>query len=422
MAVGVTELFFGEEAALVYDRDFQLLLVANSVAVLGTALISPILDTLTGIFAVSPAYIGLLMPAFTAPAIVLIPISGLLTDRFGRKPVLLAGLLLFGTGGTAIAATTDFRVVVGLRLLQGIGGAGLVPVLITSIGDLYSGEQEATGQGIRFTISGLAQTVFPLLAGILVVIVWFYPFLLYAIAFPIALALYFRLEEPADGESRKPDAGETGVIRGDYLNQLRRLATQRRVAAILFARLIAMAPFIGFLTYNSLVVVRVIDGSPQQAGTIVALTTMTYAVAASQAGRITNAVASRAVPLICAHIALGSGLALVGVAESIVVAGIGAVILGGGVGIAFSLYRSVVTGFAPQQLRGGLVSVAESLGRLSATVTPIVMGFVISAGEPIVGFTAALQWTMLAVAAVGGVLGIVGIHIARNSPPVTPPA
>lgn len=78
---------FGEDAAILGDRSFQLLLLANLSPPLGNALISPLLETLVGPYGVSEAEIGLLLTAFTAPNIVLLPLVGVLANRVGRKSV-----------------------------------------------------------------------------------------------------------------------------------------------------------------------------------------------------------------------------------------------------------------------------------------------------------------------------------------------
>jgi len=101
-----------------------------------------------------------------------------------------------GCAGVALTLTTDFRAVIALRVRQGVGGAAIVPVIITGIGDLYVGPVEATAQGLRLSTSGVTQAVFPAIAGVLVVAAWQYSLLLYAIAIPIAGVVALRLEEP----------------------------------------------------------------------------------------------------------------------------------------------------------------------------------------------------------------------------------
>jgi len=83
---------------MVGDADFRLSLAASTIGALGTALVSPVLGSLTGPFDVSPSAIGLMVTAISAPAVVFIPLLGFLTDRLGRKPVIVGGLLCFGMG------------------------------------------------------------------------------------------------------------------------------------------------------------------------------------------------------------------------------------------------------------------------------------------------------------------------------------
>jgi MFS family permease len=405
----------GGEADILRERQFQLLLLTNTVAPLGTALLSPILDSLIEPFGTSAANIGLMISLFTAPAIVMIPIAGVLADRYGRRPVIIFGLLSFGIGGTAIALTTDFAVVLALRLLQGVGFAALSPVIITSIGDLYTGSKEATGQGIRFTSSGIVQTVFPLAAGGLVVFAWQYPFLLQIVAFPIAVAVYVWFEEPVDPTTR--DTSDDGSVR-EQLGDLSSLVSQRRAAAMVVARGAPAIAWIGFLTYNSILVVRVLDGTPTQAGTLAALGSLGYALSATQAGRLTARFESRLPLLLVMNVALAAGVAGTFLADSIWLAFAAIVLMGIGFGVLLSIYRSIMTDLAPPPLRGGYVSLGEGFGRFTATVTPIVMGAGIAVGTPRVGFETSVQLVGTASGIVAGGVGIVCLLVLSAAPPI----
>jgi MFS family permease len=406
---------FGQNASIVYDRDFRLLLLANAIGSLGSALVSPVLDSLMGQFGVSVAEIGLLITAVAAPSMLLIPLSGVLTDRFGRKPFLVAGLLIFGAGGVGIAFTTDFRVALGLRALQGIGFAGVIPVIITSLGDLYEGDVEATAQGIRFGTTGASQAVFPVIAGLIVGVSWRYPFLIYGLAIPIAVVVAIWFNEPAD---RIPDTAQS---KREYLVRLGRLATRRRVFAYLVARVFVVVPFFAFLTYNSLIVVRLQEGSSEQAGILVALFSVAYALTATQAGRITANFEYATVPLVIANLCLGGGLAAFAVSPSVAISMLTVVAMGVGVGLTFSLYRSILTGLAPGYLRGGLVSIGESGARLLVTTTPLAIGIALVSAEPMFGSETALRWIIVAAGIFGGTVGIACVIVARISPSVPRP-
>jgi MFS family permease len=412
--VSTLDSLFGDDSAILGDTSFQLLLLANLLPPLGTALLSPVLDSLVEPFGTTATDIGLMISFFTAPPIVVIPLAGLLADRYGRKPVIVSSLLLFGAAGSAIALTTNFRVVLGLRLLQGAAFGGLTPVLITSIGDLYGGTREATAQGLRFTGSGLAQTVFPLIAGATVAIAWQLPFLMYLMAIPIALLVALRFEEPSTpGAESSPDTDADS----SYLRDLTALVVQPRVLSLLLARATPIVVWIGFLTYNSIVVVRLQGGTPGEAGLLVALGSLAYAAAASQAGRITSMVDSRFLPLVGAHGLLAAGFVLVVYAPGVGVAAVGILLSGAGFGTALALYRSIVTGLAPQRLRAGLVGVSESNGRLVATLTPVLMGGFISLLAPQVGFGTAVQLSGLVAAGISGAGGVGCLLVARVAGP-----
>ena len=412
--MALADKLFGQHVAMVSDDDFQVLLAANAMGALGTALISPVLNSLTGPFNVSSAEIGLLVTAITAPAIVLIPLSGLVADRIGRKPVLVSGLLCFGFGGLSIAFTTDFYVALGLRVLQGIGFAGITPIIITSLGDLYSGGVEATAQGIRFGVSGLSQAVFPAIAGVVVAFGWQYPFVIYGISIPIAVLIAFFFDEPTTDEAA---ASSETSREENYIHQLKRLVFQSYVAWYLVARGIVVMPFFAFLTYNSLVISQLQSGSSVQAGLIVALFSIVYAITATQAGRITALFERRMIPLVVANLLLGGGLAGFAVSTSVFYAVLPVIAMGIGVGITFSLYRSIITALAPQELRGGLVSISESGARLIASLTPVGVGITLTWFEPTLGTSASLRVILVAAGILAAASGCFSIILAQRLSP-----
>jgi hypothetical protein len=174
-----------------------------------------------------------------------------------------------------------------------VGFAALTPILVTSIGDIYSGFEEATAQGLQFTGSGMAQMIFPLIAGFVVVFAWQYPFLLYGLSLPIAVVIYRWLDEPVD---QTVIEGPNREIR-DQIADLGVLLSHQRAVAMVFALGTPNIVWLGFLTYNSIAVVELMDGTPAQAGILAALGSLSYAIASSQAGRVMGAFERRLYPL-----------------------------------------------------------------------------------------------------------------------------
>jgi MFS family permease len=302
---------------------------------MGSSVVSPVLESLAAPYGVSVARVGLLMAAFTAPSIVAIPLVGALSDRIGRRPVLAAGLVLFAVAGGAAAFTTDFRVVVGLRLVQGIGYCGIGPVLIASVGDLYGGEREATAQGLRFATVGLSLALFPVVAGVLVARGFQLPFLLFLLGLPVALVVLLVFEEPtrAGAGGGATDGSEPEATVGALVERLR----DPLVLAALLGRAVPSFLWFAFLTYASVVTGRLLGGSPGVAGLVVGLASLGSAVGGTQVGRLTATFDGRGVPLATTMAVCGAGLALFGLATSLPVAAAGAAFVGAGFGTVLTL-------------------------------------------------------------------------------------
>jgi MFS family permease len=404
------ERVFGDGASVLDDTTFRLLVLANVNGAIGAVVVSPVLEGLAGPYGIEATRLGLMMSAFTAPSIVGIPLAGAIADRYGRKPVLLASLLLFGAGGSALAFTTNYTVVLALRAVQGIGYSGIIPVVITSIGDVYADAEEAAAHGLRFSSSALSQAVFPAVAGALAALSWRYPFLLFAVAFPIAGLVYVGLDEPSSAP--RSDGGRAASDRdtGAYVRAVLSAAARPRLGAVLLALGVPAFVWITFLTYNSFFVVEVLGYSPLYASGLLTVLSLINATTASQAGRVTAAADGAFRPLIVANVALAVGLGLFALAPSIPVAVLAVGCVGVGFGLSFSLLRNVVTNRVEADLRGGVVGIGESIIRLSNSVGPLLTGAAIALLQPGRGFVTSLRWTVLLVAVVTGVGGVAVIY------------
>jgi EmrB/QacA subfamily drug resistance transporter len=77
---------------------------------------------------VPPTSIGLVITSYLLTLAVLIPLSGWLTRRLGTRPVFLSAIAIFTVASLCCALSNDLAVLVAMRVLQGIGGAMMVPV------------------------------------------------------------------------------------------------------------------------------------------------------------------------------------------------------------------------------------------------------------------------------------------------------
>lgn len=96
-----------------------------------------------------------------------IPIYGNLADMFGRKPVLVAGTLIFLAGSAACALAWDMVSLIVFRTLQGLGAGSIMATVNTLAGDLYAVRDRARIQGWLSSVWGMAAVAGPLLGGAL---------------------------------------------------------------------------------------------------------------------------------------------------------------------------------------------------------------------------------------------------------------
>ena len=103
------------------------------------------------------------MLAFAA----LIVAAGRIADVFGLRRCLLTGAILFAVASLLCGMASSLSVLVIGRVLQGTAGAVMVPAGMAIVSNAYGAEQRASALGILVGVSGVAQSMGPLLGGFL---------------------------------------------------------------------------------------------------------------------------------------------------------------------------------------------------------------------------------------------------------------
>lgn len=380
---------------LLGDTDFQSVMFIGFVAGLGINVASAALPAVTSALAVSDARAGLIVTAYTLPAMVMVPITGILSDEYGRRPVVLPSLALFGLAGAGIAFVNSFDVLLGLRVLQGIAVAGIMPLTVTLLGDLYSGAKGSTAQGLRVASLGAFSISIPIIVGYVSEWSWSYPFLLYLLAAPAMVFVYVYLPETT------PSTVKRESILGTFVGYGRNLFAEIKDVdtAVLISGGFAR-DFVRYslMTFIPLYAVRALGVSFVVAGAILSVRGVAQIILSPLSGVIAEYLSRKGTLLVA--ITLGAvSVFLMTLAPNAIVLGLIFGIYAMGDALFSPVIKDLVTDQASDERRAGIVSGMKVLNYAGQSTGPAFFGVVLA----LFGF-GALFTTAAAVTAIYGVL------------------
>jgi DHA1 family tetracycline resistance protein-like MFS transporter len=169
----------------------------------GFGIVSPILPLYAEEYGPSPVVFGLLMASFSIMQFVAAPILGRLSDRVGRRPVLLVSLLGSALGYVLFGIAGSLGVLFASRIIDGISG-GNISTAQAVIADITGPEDRAKGMGIIGAAFGLGFILGPAIGALLVTVATWLPGIGAAVASLVAFVLVLtRLPETLDTDTRR---------------------------------------------------------------------------------------------------------------------------------------------------------------------------------------------------------------------------
>jgi DHA1 family bicyclomycin/chloramphenicol resistance-like MFS transporter len=242
----------------------------------------PALPTLTRSFAASPERVQLTLSLFVLGYGGGQLFYGPLSDRFGRRPMLLAGLAIYTLSGFACALAPSIEVLVAARLIQGLGGC-VGPILGRAIvRDHYSGVRAAQMLSYVMLVFALAPMVAPLLGGVLLDL-FGWPSIFFAFGvFGLALLLVTWL---GFAESLTvPDVHALELTR--LLANGRRFFSNRRCVGYMLINSFIFAGLFAFISGSPFVFIEVYGVPPGRFGFYFALSAVGIVLGALANGRL----------------------------------------------------------------------------------------------------------------------------------------
>jgi multidrug resistance protein len=173
---------------------------------IGFGIVLPLLPFYAQDYGATPTIIGLLVAIHPAMQFLFGPIWGRLSDRIGRRPILLLGLVGSGLSYMIFGLATNLTWLFASRIMQGIAGAN-IPVAQAYIADSTDAENRTRGMGLVGAAFGLGFIAGPAIGGVLVNFGFALPgFFAAALSLANAGAAYFYLPESLSAANREKAA------------------------------------------------------------------------------------------------------------------------------------------------------------------------------------------------------------------------
>jgi len=359
------------------------------VDLIGFGIVLPLLPLYADGFGAGGAAIGLLVTIYAVAQFFMAPIWGRLSDRYGRKPILILGLVGSSVAYLVFAFSQSFLWLFAFRVLAGVGGS-TIPVAEAYIADVTPPERRAGNMGLIGAAFGLGFTIGPALGGILGSISFEAPGLFAAGLCALnAVAAAFLLPETLPPEQR---AGRGHDFRYTLqaLARALQLVDLRRALLLYFLFTTAFAVIQPTL---SLFGAARFGFEAREVGYLFAFLGLLSAL-------MQGALVRRLVPRLgelrlirMSGVPFVAGMLLISLSESVPVLLTGLALLAIGYGGALPSLLGLVSRVAPADLQGGVLGVGQSVGSLARIVGPAAAGiaFDLGTGVPYL-MGAAIAW------------------------------
>ena len=144
-----------------------------------------------------------------------LPLIGRISDLRGRVPVLLGSLVVFAVGSLVTAAAYDLETIVAGRLLQGVGGGGLIPPTLALVADLWPPKRRGLPLGVVGAVQELGSVLGPLYGAVVLAFgSWRDIFWVNAAVGLLLAAVMLRLRDaaPSTEEATATDRGRPDLL------------------------------------------------------------------------------------------------------------------------------------------------------------------------------------------------------------------
>jgi len=347
------------------------------IMVLGNSMLIPVLPTIQHQLSIGASQAGLLITMFSIPAGLVIPFAGLLSDRIGRKPIMVPALIVYGIGGllaglAAVFIEKPFYFLLAARVVQGIGAGGTYQLAMALVGDIIQGSERAQALGLLEASNGLGKVISPLAGAALALITWYTPFFVYGVlALPIALAVWMIAKEAPVKKEQQQSLSEY------FKNFTKVVAANAAVLAMTFlSGAVVLFALFGMLSFFSDILEKRFGFEVFQRGLVLAIPVFVMAVVSYLLGTVLKTHMNKFLKwaILGGLSALAAGMFLFPMMNSIATLSIAASLIGFGTGSVLPSLNTLATSVADKKSRGIVTCLYGTVRFFGVAIGPPLFG------------------------------------------------
>jgi len=341
---------------------------------IGFGIVIPLLPFYVQAMGGSAQTVGLILGSFSLTQLIATPILGRLSDRYGRRPVILLSLAGNSLAMLVFALATDLTLLPLLFASRIFAGAtaGNLSACQAAVADVTEGAERARGMGRVGAGVGLGMVLGPVVASLLIPLgAWAPPLGAALLAFGDLVGVFFLMPETHRRRGASPAPSKpAGAAASDLWSVIR----ERRVLVVLVLYFLAFLCLTNIQTALALLAHERLGWGAVTVGRVFGLFGLvSLVVQGGLIGRMARGLGRANVLVLGAACAMG-GLATIAAAGGAATLLAGVVAFAFGVGSTLPLLASLASDYAGSERQGALLGIAQSAGGLARTVGPVWAG------------------------------------------------
>ena len=385
------------------QKNYWLVVAALSgvplIMVLGNSMLIPVLPDIRNALNLSSLQVSLIITLFSLPAGLIIPVTGFLSDRYGRKAIIIPALIVYGAGGLIAALAAIFfkqnayMLILAGRVIQGIGAAGTAPIAMALCGDLFKDKERSRSLGSIEASNGLGKVISPVLGAAIGLLAWYAAFIFFPlIVIPVVAGMWLLVKEPEGRVKQKLQ---------QYLRSFTQVFKKQKglLLSSYLAGAIVLLILFGVLFYLSEFLERQfgLDGIPK--GLVLAIPVLFMSVTSFITGFVIKKKESLMKTLVVTGLGIiTASLIFLPLAKGVIFYFAAISVIGTGTGLVLPCLNMLITSAATIKERGLITSLYGSVRFFGVAAGPPLYGYLMAKG------TGLMFWSSAGLALAGGVL------------------